>query len=136
MNGKDGRFIISCAKAGALVFKRRKPELPPSGGIKKVMEMEDTEFIRRFAQRLLPSGFVRIRHYGILSSTGKKVYLPSIREQIGTMKVCFIDKRKVKPFDPKICPCCGNPTMITVEIISARGPPKQTASGKLNRINF
>jgi len=71
----------------------------------------------------------------VVQGKGKKVYLPSIRKQIGTMEVCFVDKRKVKPFDPKICPCCGKPTMITVEIIPARGPPKLTASGKLNRIN-
>jgi hypothetical protein len=42
------------------------------GGCKKVMELEDKEFIRRFALHILPSGFVRIGHYGMLSSTSKK----------------------------------------------------------------
>ena len=106
------------------------------GGCVKIMELDDTEFIRRFAMHILPQGFVRIRHYGILSSMAKKVFIPSIKKQMGTMVVCFVDLRKGKPFNPKICPCCGNHTMITVEIIPARGPPKLTEAGKLNRINY
>jgi hypothetical protein len=34
------------------------------GGVKKVMELEAAEFIRRFSLHILPPGFVRIRHYG------------------------------------------------------------------------
>jgi hypothetical protein len=97
------------------------------GGCKKIMELEDTEFIRRFATHILPSGLVRIRHYGILSSTTKKISIPSIREQIGTMEIGFIDLRKIKPVDPQVCPCCGTPTMVTVETVTARGPPSVTA---------
>ena len=105
------------------------------GDIKKEMEMEDTEFIRRFAMHILPSGFVRIRQYGFLSSMAKKVLIPSIREQIGKIEVSFVDERKLKSFDPKICPCCGKPTMITVEIIKPRGPPVNTAE-KLKPTTF
>jgi hypothetical protein len=92
-------------------------------GNKKEMELDDTEFIRRFALHILPSGFVRIRHYGILSSTSKKTTLPTIRSQIPAKKIRFIDKRKTKSFDPRICPYCGTPTMVTVEQIPPRGPP-------------
>jgi hypothetical protein len=93
------------------------------------MELEDTEFIRRFSLHIVPLRFVRIRHYGILSSTSKKITIPSIREQLGTSEIEFVDMRKPKPFDPKICPYCGTPTMITIELIFARGPPG-TATGK------
>ncbi|MDR0796434.1 MAG: IS91 family transposase [Tannerella sp.] len=102
------------------------------GGVKKVMELDDTEFIRRFALHILPAGFVRIRHFGFLSSTSKKVTIPSIREQFPSIEICFIDMRKTKPFDPKICPCCGTPTMITIETIPARGPPQLTNDKKLD----
>jgi hypothetical protein len=104
------------------------------GGVKKEMELEDTEFIRRFAQHILSSGFVRIRHYGILSSTAKKVTIPSIRKQLPTIEIRFIDMRKTKPFDPKVCPCCGTSTMVMVEAIPSRGPPQRTA-GKLHEVN-
>jgi hypothetical protein len=71
--------------------------------------------------------FVRIRHYGILSSMSKKVTLPAIRSQFGTREICFIEMRKLQSFDPKICPCCGKLSMVTVETIPARGPPRPTA---------
>ena len=94
------------------------------GGIKKEMELDDTEFIRRFALHILPQGFVRIRHYGILSSTTKREAIPCIREQMTEKKNCFVDRRNIKSYDPVICPCCGKPAMLTVEIIPSRGPPK------------
>jgi hypothetical protein len=95
------------------------------GGVKKEMQMEDTEFVRRFALHILPSGFVRIRHYGILSSTSKKITIPSIREQLDTKDIVFVDTRKFKLFDPKVCPRCKKPAMVTIDTISSRGPPKK-----------
>ncbi len=44
----------------------------------KTMPLDATEFIRRFALHILPKGFVRIRHYGILSSSRKQKTLPAI----------------------------------------------------------
>jgi hypothetical protein len=104
------------------------------GGCKKEMTLDDTEFIRRFAQHILPSGFVRIRHYGILSSTAKKTSIPRIREQLPEKRLDFIDKRKIKPFDPKVCPCCGTLTMVTVETIPSRGPPPDFKLPDITRI--
>jgi hypothetical protein len=43
-----------------------------AAGITKQMVLSNEEFTRRFAQHILPKGFVRIRHYGILSSTWKR----------------------------------------------------------------
>ena len=48
-------------------------------GRKRSMELTQLEFIRRFAQHILPKGFVRIRHYGFLSSTAKGKRLPELR---------------------------------------------------------
>ena len=104
------------------------------GGCKKVMELEDTEFIRRFALHILPAGFVRIRHCGMLSSTSKKITLPAVRQQLPEKKIVFIDMRKTKPFDPKICPDCGKPSMVTVEMIPPRGPPAPGKSLEVTRI--
>jgi hypothetical protein len=98
------------------------------GGCRKLMELEDTEFIRRFALHILPPGFVRIRHYSILSSTSKKISIPCIREQLPAKEICFIDLRKIRPFNPAVCPSCGNHSMVTVEIIAARGPPEASVT--------
>jgi len=94
------------------------------GACKKEMELTDTEFIRRFALHIPPSRFIRIRHYGILSSTSKKVTIPSIRQQFGTQEISFIDLRKHNSFNIGVCPCCGSLSMVTVQTIPSRGPPR------------
>jgi hypothetical protein len=101
------------------------------GGCRKLMELEDTEFIRRFALHILPSGFVRIRHYGILSSTAKKTSIPHIRRQLPSQEICFIDLRRIRPFNPAVCPSCGSHSMVTVEILPARGPPESSVTAIL-----
>lgn len=55
------------------------------GGRKATCKLTKEEFVRRFAMHILPKGFVRIRHYGILSSSGKKRHLSNIRKQTGTV---------------------------------------------------
>ena len=50
--------------------------------VKKEMTLDGMEFIRRFAMHILPKGFVRIRHYGILSSTSKAANAIVIKEQL------------------------------------------------------
>lgn len=48
-------------------------------GITKEMTLSEKEFIRRFAQHILPGRFVRIRHYGFLSSTWKRMKLTALQ---------------------------------------------------------
>jgi hypothetical protein len=50
---------------------------------KKVMTLDATEFIRRFAMHILPKRFVRMRHFGILSSTAKRKKLNEIKSSFG-----------------------------------------------------
>lgn len=53
----------------------------------KIMTLEAQEFIRRFALHILPKGFMRIRHYGILSSSRKQKHFPLyINNSIVSMK--------------------------------------------------
>jgi hypothetical protein len=93
-------------------------------GKKQTMTLEGMEFIRRFSLHILPKGFVRIRHYGILSSTSKAITLPEIRKQLPESKEGKPkDKRQVEPYNPLLCPCCKTETMVTLEIFTKRGPP-------------
>lgn len=92
------------------------------------MNLEALEFIRRFSQHILPKGFVRIRHYGILSSTAKKSSIPKISLQLKQKPQQAQEPRKLESYNPKICPCCKTETMVTIEIIPRRGPPKKTKS--------
>lgn len=47
---------------------------------KKTVTMRTTEFIRRFLMHVLPKGFVKIRHYGILANRNKKTKLVLCRK--------------------------------------------------------
>ena len=87
------------------------------------MTLEAMEFVRRFALHILPKGFVRIRHFGILSSTSKKINIPAIREQVPERTIQALKERVLTAYDPTLCSCCKTNTMIVVEIFHRRGPP-------------
>ena len=92
-----------------------------SGAAIKEMTLEASEFIRRFALHILPKGFVRIRHYGILSSTSKAACAVVIKDQLpalaATIKPC------PELYNPLQCPCCKKDTMQTILQFTRRGPP-------------
>ena len=73
---------------------------------------------------ILPRGFVRIRHYGILSSTSKIKSLPILRAQMPEQRVPpAVEQRKVEPNRKGQCPDCKTQTLVTVKILPKRGPP-------------
>ncbi|MFT7160728.1 MAG: hypothetical protein ACI9GZ_001904 [Bacteroidia bacterium] len=90
------------------------------GAKKECCTLTKKEFVRRFAMHILPKGFVRIRHYGILSSTGKRNHLEGIREQTGKVNL-IIDR---KPIQRGICPYCKQGKLATIAIFQERGPPR------------
>ena len=100
------------------------------GGVKEDLTLPQQEFLRRFGLHILPKKFVRIRHYGILSSTSKHIYIPLIRNQIDDEEKTPLTPTQAKPYDPSICPHCGTATMVLVDIIPSRGPPIICANTK------
>jgi len=48
----------------------------------RVMRLEAQEFIRRFLLHVLPKGFMRIRHYGLLANRGKRDLLAAARRAL------------------------------------------------------
>ena len=102
------------------------------GGKQLDMELTHGEFIRRFAMHILPRGFMRIRHFGILSSTGKAKSLPTIRAQLPNEMSAWKEHRAMGDvFVPNICPLCKTATMITLETIPSRGPPHFAPSSQV-----
>jgi hypothetical protein len=88
-------------------------------GFKKQMTLTHEEFIRRFALHILPKRFVKIRHYGFLSSTWKRQKLKLLQEKL---KVKIIEKTQKKPFIPK-CLCCKIGNLHSIAVFDSRGPP-------------
>ena len=99
------------------------------------MTLTCNEFIRRFLLHVLPSGFHRIRHYGLISNTGRKKHLAQARELLMCQEPDTpTDKAKdgVEPAGngdmpaTTVCPNCGGP-MIIIEVFARgqlpRAPP-------------
>ena len=90
------------------------------------MTLDALEFIRRFCLHILPKGFVRIRHYGILSSSAKQKSTLLITAHVPALKqlaYTTTGKANPEPFSPKQCPCCKKGTMETVLRFNQREPP-------------
>lgn len=89
-------------------------------GIKKQMTLSHEEFIRRFTLHILPKRFVKIRHYGFLSSTWKRIKLKKLQQKLGIQPK---EKPLPKPFQPK-CSCCKTGNLVTIAMFDLRGPPQ------------
>jgi Putative transposase/Transposase zinc-binding domain len=87
-------------------------------GIKKPMHLSLAEFVRRFALHILPHRFVRIRHYGFLSSTWKRKKLKELQQKLNVQIPI-----KQAPTLLHQCPTCKTGTMVTIEVFGKRGPP-------------
>ncbi|WP_276373969.1 transposase [Chryseolinea sp. H1M3-3] len=95
----------------------------------KLMSIHAREFIRRFSLHILPKGFMRIRHYGILSSSRKQRLLPLLHQQLES-RYEYPEEKNWKQisterlgFNPDACPVCKQLTMITIFSFDRRGPP-------------
>jgi len=93
------------------------------GSVKKEMTLKGVEFIRRYALHILPKGLVRIRHYGILSSTTKTHSAICIKEQLPPAKPLVKLRPQPKEYNPNQCPRCKEETMHTLLQFNRRGPP-------------
>lgn len=69
-------YRLVSIKGEIVHFKYRDPEDPSK---KKIMSVHVKEFMRRFLLHVLPKGFVRIRHFGLLGSRYKKDNIDLIR---------------------------------------------------------
>ncbi len=87
-------------------------------GNTKQMTLTNEEFTRRFAQHILPKQFVRIRHYGILSSNWKRGKLQALQQNLKVQRPTAAPKTMLRK-----CPCCKTGTLVTIEVFGKRGPP-------------
>ncbi|MCK1520495.1 IS91 family transposase [Bradyrhizobium sp. 17] len=90
---------------------------------RKVMTLATAEFIRRFLIHVLPQGFHRIRHYGLLASGTRADNIARARELLA---VAIPDGQptaaaagQTKPS----CPCCGG-RMVLIEVFERGATPR------------
>jgi hypothetical protein len=97
----------------------------------QIMTLATDEFIRRFLLHVLPRGFHRIRHYGLLAGGSSKASLALARELLSVASPPD-DNIREEPTDFRPpCPCCGG-RMIVIEVFERwrqpRGPPQHSPS--------
>ncbi len=97
----------------------------------KIMSLKATEFIRRFLLHVLPSGFMRIRHYGLLANRHRRQKLSRCRELLAQndppatpAETTEQLMERLTGHDLSVCRHCKKGTLHIVEIIARqRAPP-------------
>jgi hypothetical protein len=92
-------------------------------GKKKVLTLAAMEFIRRFLMHVLPKGFVKVRHYGLLANAHREGKLQRCRELLKEATAARQqeptrqqEKSESRPREGEICPGCGQGRLRVVEV--------------------
>jgi len=104
------------------------------GNRRRIMQLPALQFLERFALHVLPAGFTRVRHYGLLANRNKAALLaqaaaalhccaPARPQPESASAFCL----RVLHFDPTRCPSCHLGTLHVIAAIApahpARAPP-------------
>jgi hypothetical protein len=84
----------------------------------KLLTLSAEEFLRRFVQHVLPKGFMKIRHYGLLASRqrearlrlARKLLWPRLALQAGV-------STGIEPAEPARCLQCGSVRRVRGELL-------------------
>ena len=126
----SNRRLISCDERG--VTFRWKDYRTHGRTRYKTMTLSTDEFMRRFLLHVLPSGFHRIRHYGLLANANRKSHIAKARELLhhpaveapSDNRAPLTDNASIRP--TFVCRHCGAPMLIIETFTRAqhiRGPP-------------
>jgi hypothetical protein len=102
---------------------------------RKTMTLAPDEFIRRFLLHVLPKGFHRIRHYGLLASAARRANIARVRELLAAPEPPprpdpTTRATATAPTDHRPpCPSCGG-RMIVVETFARGGGPRDPPSSE------
>lgn len=96
----------------------------------KTMTLDAGEFMRRFLLHVLPGGFHRIRHYGLLANCNRSACLALARQLL------HVPQQVTKPCDGAqdaarptfVCPHCGRAMIVVLTFI--RGEPIRAPPGQ------
>ena len=123
----SNRRLLSADEKG-VTFKYKDYRIEGPGRY-KTMTLATGEFIRRFLMHVLPSGFHRIRYYGLLASAARAHNIARARELLA-LPLLPIDALKAtsseadEPQTPdRPCPCCGG-RMIIIETFQRGCSPR------------
>jgi Putative transposase/Transposase zinc-binding domain len=135
----SNRRLLSADEKG-VTFKYKDYRIEGPGRY-KTMTLATGEFIRRFLMHVLPSGFHRIRYYGLLASAARALNIARARELLA-LPLLPIDALKAtsseadEPQTPdRPCPCCGG-RMIIIETFQRGCSPRHRPTAPVAAIRI
>jgi len=100
-----------------------------ANGGKRIIRLPGTTFIHRFLQHVLPPGFKRVRHYGLLSPACKTKALSAARHALNAPEPNPVAQEDAEQFMRRVaqleisrCPCCEKGRLQSVEILQPKFP--------------
>jgi hypothetical protein len=119
------RLVSADEKAVTFKYKDYRIEGPARY---KTMTLATDEFIRRFLIHVLPKGFHRIRHYGLLANGNRAANIAHARKLLAVPpRPKGPDKTEAAVDEPRVlqrpCPCCGG-RMLVIETFARGCQPK------------
>ena len=101
------------------------------GNHNKTMTLDSAEFIRRFLLHVLPSGFMRIRHFGLFANRSRQTKLALCRQLLGVGQPAQQPSEEEKPAPAQddvgetkdqldndgLCPACKRGRLMIVEVL-------------------
>ena len=129
-SGRYSELIAVLQEAGFVVYAN---DYRAHGRTRyKTMTLITDEFMRRFLLHVLPSGFHRIRHYGLLANANRKTHIATARELLhqpapivaADPAALHTGTGSVRP--TFVCRHCGAPMLVIETFARAqhiRGPP-------------
>jgi Putative transposase/Transposase zinc-binding domain len=131
----NSRLIAADAESVTFKVKDYRVEGP---GRYTTMTLGTHEFIRRFLIHVLPKGFHRIRHYGLLAGSARDERLAQARELLEGAASTAADPDDDAGADDGItsalaspCPCCGG-RMIVIETFEAGCQPRHAPTIRID----
>jgi hypothetical protein len=99
----------------------------------KVMTLEVDEFLRRFLLHVVPRGFMRIRHFGLLANRTRRTTVTRCRDLLGQPPTeparpesVAVLLQRLTGVDLSRCPVCGEGRMHTTAVIVPWAPSPDT----------
>ena len=125
------------ATDGKTVTFRVKDYRIEGTGRYKTMTLDAAESIRRFLLHVLPKGFHRIRHYGLLASGVKAGNLARMRELLDVAPTSAPEALDAAAGGglPTPCPCCGAAMHIIERFEAGETPRHRPRSTAVIRID-
>jgi hypothetical protein len=104
-----------------------------AGGRVRRRTLGGEEFLRRWVQHVLPVGFVRVRHYGLLANRWRRERLAVCRALlalVGLVACLAAAVTPAAPAEPRRCPACGAGVLAVVgAVLPAGAAPAGAVAG-------